>query len=152
MKTDSECTAYCGLYCGDCIPFNQPLFDTAEKLKEQLQKVQFDKYAELKSEGNEVFTDYEVFIKVLSEIIKLRCNKTCVNNGGKTNCNIRNCVRKKGIEGCWECTDFEDCELLKPLSVYHGATPQNNLRLIKEYGIENWADKRGRHYVWNITK
>ena len=50
---------------------------------------------------------------------------------------IRDCVRKKGIKGCWECSGFEDCELLEPLSIYHGDTPKYNLRLIKEYGIEN---------------
>ncbi len=128
------------------------MFDTAEKLRERLQKVQFDKYAELKSKENEIFDDYGVFMSVLSELIKLRCMKTCVSDGGRLDCSIRNCVRKKGIEGCWQCSGFENCELLEQLSTYHGDTPKNNLRLINEYGIENWADKRGRHYIWNNTR
>jgi len=152
MKKDREYTAYCGLYCGDCIPFNRKLFDAAERLRKELEQRKFDEYARLKSKKNKLFNDYDIFMKVLSELVKLRCMKTCVNGGGNPDCRIRNCVRTKGIQGCWECTDFEDCEFLKPLSDYHGATPKHNLRLIREYGIENWSDKRGRHYVWNNTK
>jgi len=64
MEKDKEFTAYCGLYCGDCIPFNQPLFNAAEKLREELDKGQFDKYAELKSGKNKVFNNYAIFKKV----------------------------------------------------------------------------------------
>ena len=148
MKEDRKFTAYCGLYCGDCIPFNQQLFDVAEKLKEDLAKVQFSKYAELKSRRNKVFDNYNTFTDVLSELINLRCRNTCINGGGNSDCRLRDCVRKKGLAGCWECRDFEDCELLEP-SAFHGDTRRYNLRLIKEYGINNWADKRGKHYVWS---
>lgn len=147
MKKDKEFTAYCGLYCGDCIPSNQPLFNVAEKLREQLDEIQFEKYAELRSKKNEEFNNYQIFRKVLSALIELRCPKTCINNGGNPNCMIRGCVRKKGIEGCWKCPDFEDCELLEPLSIAHGDTSKFNLRLIKKHCVENWADKRGKHYI-----
>ncbi|WXG42024.1 MAG: DUF3795 domain-containing protein [Candidatus Freyarchaeum deiterrae] len=149
MKKDKEFTAYCGLYCRDCIPSNQQLFSLAEKLREQLDESRFEKYAELKGKKDEVFNDYQIFRKVLTAIIQLRCHKTCINNGGNPNCRIRECVNEKGIEGCWECPDFEDCELLEPLSIYHGDTPKRNLRLIKKYGVENWTDKRGKHYIWD---
>jgi len=148
MARDREFTAYCGLYCGDCIPFTAPLFDAAEKFSDELDKRQFDEYAKLKGRTNEVFNQYGIFRKVLSELATLRCTKTCFNNGGNPDCKIRNCARMKELEGCWECSGFEDCELLWP-SPYHGDTRKHNLRLIKEYGIENWADKRGRHYVWD---
>lgn len=149
MKSDRGFTAYCGLYCGDCIPSNQELFDAAEKLKEKLDGEQFDRYAGLKSRSNRIFNDYEVFRNVLSELIKLKCGKTCINGGGKPDCRIRECVHRKGLEGCWECSRFEDCELLEPLSVFHGDTPKNNLRLIRKHGVDNWADKRGKHYLWS---
>ncbi len=151
MARDREFTAYCGLYCGDCIPFNQSLFNAAERLREELDRRQFDKYAELKSRKNKVFNDYGTFKKVLSELIDLRCARTCINNGGNPDCRIRGCVHRKGLNGCWECSDFESCDLLEP-SLYHGDTPRHNLRLIKEYGVENWADKRGKHYIWDMGK
>jgi hypothetical protein len=149
MTRDAELTAYCGLYCADCIPSNQSLFRAAEKLKEELDKRQFENYAQLKSVNNDVFKDYEVFKKVLLALIDLKCAKTCINGGGNPNCRIRLCVREKGFKGCWECSGFEGCELLEPLSIAHGDTLRYNLRLIKEYGIENWADKRGKHYLWD---
>jgi hypothetical protein len=152
MRENKEYTAYCGLYCGDCIPFNQLLFDNVEKIREELHKRQFDKYAELMAKENPVFNDYETFVRVLSSLTELKCTKTCRENGGNPDCKIRACAREKEIKGCWECSYFETCELLEPLSDYHGATPKNNLRLIKKYGIENWADKRGRHYIWNNIK
>lgn len=147
MTKDAEFTAYCGLYCADCIPFNHTLFRAAEKLKKELDKRQFGNYAELKSVKNEVFKDYQVFKGVLSGLIDLRCAAPCTK-GGKPNCQIRVCVREKGLKGCWECSGFEECEHLKP-SAYHGDTLKFNLRLIKEYGIENWVDKRGKHYLWD---
>lgn len=149
MNRDAELTAYCGLYCADCIPSNQSLFRAAGKLKDELDRSQFGNYAELKRVKNEVFEDYEAFKKVLSEIIKLECAAPCTNGGGPPNCRIRLCVRKKGLKGCWECSSFEGCELLEPLSLYHGDTPKFNLNLIKEYGVENWADRRGKHYLWD---
>ena len=148
MKEDREFTAYCGLYCGDCIPFNQRLFDVAERLREELDSEQFDKYAVLKGRTNDVFNNYGSFNGVLAALIDLRCNNTCIKGGGSPGCGIRDCVRKKGLEGCWECEGFEKCEHLMP-SDYHGDTRRGNLRLIKEYGIENWADKRGKHYLWS---
>jgi hypothetical protein len=149
MPKAEEFTAYCGLYCADCIPSNQALFNAAEKLRDELDDRQFDNYAELRSGNNAVFKGYQVFKEVLSEITKLRCANTCINGGGNPNCRIRLCVRDKGIKGCWECSGFEGCELLEPLAEAHGDTLKFNLRLIKEYGIENWADKRGKHYLWD---
>ncbi|HEY55702.1 MAG TPA: DUF3795 domain-containing protein [Dehalococcoidia bacterium] len=149
MNQTAQSTACCGLYCPDCIPSNQSLFNAAEKLKEELDGRQFENYAELKSANNVVFKDYGVFQRVLSEIIKLKCAVPCVKGGvGNPNCRFRPCARKKGLKGCWECSDFEECEYLEP-SAYHGDTLRFNLRLIKEYGIENWADKRGKHYLWD---
>lgn len=148
-KKDKDFTAYCGLYCGDCIPSNQKLFDFAGNLAEELDERQFDNYAELRSRKNAIFKEYGIFRKVLSALIDLRCPKSCINGGGNPNCEIRKCVREKQFKGCWECSEFEGCDLLEPLSIAHGRTPRHNLRLIKEYGVESWAEKRGKHYIWS---
>lgn len=148
MSKDREFSACCGLYCGDCVPFNWQLFRAAEELRDELERVDFHKYARLKGRSNDVFNKFDVFQQVLSEMIKLRCEKTCVNGGGRANCEIRACVHTKELAGCWECCEFESCELLVPLAVAHGDTNTFNLRLIKEFGIDNWADRRGKHYIW----
>ncbi len=43
---------------------------------------------------------------------------------------------------------FESCELLEPLCACHGDTHRHNLRMVKQYGVDNWSHKRGTHYRW----
>ena len=139
-------TAYCGLYCLDCIPSNKELFDLLDELESLLEEINFKKYAELKSKSNETFNNYSKFVEVLYEIKKLECRALCTEGGCKENCKIRECVKEKGYEGCWKCDDFKECELLDNLKDIHSI--EHNLEMIKENGIVNWADKRGKHYNW----
>lgn len=148
MTNDREQTAFCGLYCGDCIPANQSLFDTAAALKQQLESCQFEKYAEHKSATNRTFNAYRIFREVLDAILTLRCPKTCFQSGGNPDCAIRVCARQRGLEGCWLCQDFETCEALKIMGTCHGDTVKHNLRMIRQHGVENWSHTRGKHYVW----
>jgi hypothetical protein len=148
MTNDSEQTACCGLYCGDCIPSNRPLFDAAERLQEELEKCQFDKYAEHKSRGDRAFGRFGTFREVLNAVLTLQCPKPCFHGGGRPDCPIRTCVRARGMEGCWQCTAFETCSLLEPMSACHGDTVKHNLRMIRQFGVEDWAYQRGKHYVW----
>ena len=46
QNKDIELTAYCGLYCGDCIRYRSKASKLAFELKNELQRVEFDKYAE----------------------------------------------------------------------------------------------------------
>jgi hypothetical protein len=148
MANDRERTACCGLYCGDCIPANEVLFATAGKLKQQLEHCRFDEYARFKSARDKTFDAYRTFGDVLDAILTLRCEKTCFHGGGKPDCAIRACAHGKGLEGCWQCADFETCERLQPMSVCHGDTVKHNLRMIRQYEVEHWSHARGRHYVW----
>jgi hypothetical protein len=148
MKNDREQTACCGLYCGDCIPANQSLFDTAAKLRQQLEDCQFGEYAAYKSAGNKTFGAYQTFREVLDAILTLQCPKTCFLGGGKPDCAIRICARDRQLEGCWQCAGFETCERLAPMPVCHGDTVKHNLRMIRRHGVEHWSHARGKHYVW----
>lgn len=146
MNKNKKYTAYCGLYCLDCIPSNKELFESLNELEILLEDIEFDKYAELKSKTNETFNDYSKFLYVLEEMKKLECTALCTEGGCKEDCKIRECVKEKQYEGCWECDDFNECELLDYLKGIHPI--EHNLKMIKEYGVENWADKRGKHYNW----
>lgn len=146
MNSDKKFTAYCGLYCLDCIPSNEKLFKTLKELGILLEDIKFDKYAELKSKNNETFNNYPKFIDVLQEMKKLECISLCTEGGCKEDCKIRECVKEKQYEGCWECDDFKECELLDYLKEIHSI--EHNLEMINEYGIDNWADKREKHYKW----
>jgi hypothetical protein len=149
MTDQRRYTACCGLYCADCIPSRKQLFDTVRALADQLDGLEFGRYAALKAESNESYSEYDRFREYLSAIASLRCPGPCAGGGGKKDCAIRACAHEKGYAGCWECAGFETCELLVPFQRFHGDTPVINLRLIREHGPDNWAGRRGPHYLWN---
>ncbi len=151
MTNDREQTACCGLCCGDCIPSYRPLFDAAERLRQELEKCQFGAYAEYKSKSNQAFGHFGTFREVLDAIMTLQCAKPCSQGGGRPDCPIRACAHGKGMEGCWTCTASETCTHLEPLSAAHGDTVKHNLRTIGRLGVENWSHERGKHYVWTAT-
>jgi hypothetical protein len=46
--TEADLTAYCGLYCGDCIRFGSRVFGLADELLEEFEKTQFSRNARVK--------------------------------------------------------------------------------------------------------
>jgi len=142
-------TAYCGLYCGDCIPSNTRLFELLEELRELATELHLDDYTELISHRDAAFADYPVFENILTLLAGLRCPAPCRRDGGRPTCAIRECALNKGFEGCWECPDRSGCALLDPLRGFHCGTIDDNLDAIAEYGLDGWQDSRGRHYPWS---
>ena len=145
---EKRLTSYCGLYCLDCIPSKQVLFEGLKTFEEQLSKLDFEKYAQIKAKKIPAFKKYSDFIEVLSAIKALECKAPCRENGGYVDCKIRSCAVGKNYEGCWDCADFKTCELLLPIKNVH-VLLDDNLELIKNVGVENWASKRGKHYFWS---
>jgi len=148
---DKIFTAWCGLCCADCIPSNEAFFSLIRSLDDMLGKTQFEEYARLKSEKNPIFKEYLVFLKVLREIKSLQCTSPCRNGGGKSGCEVRNCAQNKGYDGCWECDGRRTCSLLDPLRRVH-PNIDYHLELIKQYGPEEWFQKRRAHYRWQQDK
>ena len=155
-RSESELTAYCGLYCGDCIRYRSRAADLARDLLKELQETEFEEYAQVKSGSTKQFDavrQFEHFREccgVLEAIIALQCNNPCRVGGGCSNfsCEILACCRKKGFEGCWQCGEFESCGIFEPLKSIHGDSPRQNLKKIKELGLERWAEHRCKSYVW----
>ena len=63
-------------------------------------------------------------------------------------CNVFQCIEKKEIKFCCDCSDFP-CDLLHPYADKADKVPHNikvfNLCLIKKMGLESWAkDKAGK--------
>ena len=155
-KENIELTAYCGLYCGDCLRYRSKAADLAKDLVSELQNTEFNKYAELKSgstkqfDAVKQFEHYKEFCEVLETIIALQCNNPCRVGGGcpTFSCEILECCQKKGFEGCWQCDEFENCGKFEPLKSIHGGSPQQNLKTIKELGLDKWVEHRQKSYVW----
>jgi hypothetical protein len=149
-KQEAELTAYCGLYCGDCLRYRSKVTELARDLMSELQAVQFDNYAEVKSAFVKEFENYKGFREVLDAIIKLRCDIPCRagGDGCVQICEIKSCAQSKNLEGCWECSEFEECDRFRFFKVFHGDTAKENLRKIKKYGLDNWAEHKGKFYSW----
>ena len=90
-------------------------------------------------------------ISALDAIHKLKCNISCRlgGDGCAQPCDIVKCVHLKRIEGCWECKEFEECNNFEFLRQFHGNTPQNNIKKIKNYGLDKWAVHREGIYTWS---
>ena len=101
------------------------------------------------SKANEIFSKYIDFLEVLKAIKDLECHSICHDGGGYKgdHCEIKNCALRKGIKGCWECSDYKVCMLLEPMKKVH-PNLEDNLTLIKTEGADNWSSKRKGHYRW----
>ncbi len=148
MASDFKKTAYCGLFCGDCIPSNEALFEAVDELGKRLTELPVTRYASLRAAKNPAFEDFPTFMGVLDEMRKIRCEKPCREGGGHTDCPVRDCAKGKGYLGCWECDSRRDCELLAPLKEFHGPVIEENLDTIRRCGPQDWSERRGKHYPW----
>jgi hypothetical protein len=153
MNENRKYTAFCGLYCKDCIPSNGELFALIDKLTHLLDNLGFEHYAELKSKRIKEFRNYVTYRRLLTEMRKLKCETNCFEGpvseyGCNENCEMRQCVIDKGFTGCWDCKEYKVCKKLELHKKFHPGM-EHNLDMIKEFGLENWLDKRGRHYRWS---
>jgi hypothetical protein len=144
-----ENIAYCGLYCASCPNHTGVIADLARDLRKELRHYRFDRTAELLSAYPffKVFEKYDECYQVLGGMVKLRCGKTCRNGGANPGCKIRKCAREKGLEGCWECVEFERCEKLAFLEENHGSAHIRNLKLIAKKGPEAFKAGEKQWYV-----
>jgi hypothetical protein len=141
-------TAYCGLYCSDCNRSKSDLFELVAKLEQWLAVLKFEQYAAYKASTNAPqFAEYPAFLRVLNAIKELAC-VTCTNKVDSAGCQVRKCVLDKGIAGCWDCTSSASCDLLAPLLKAHPCLEHNHT-CIRECGVDNWSDRRGKHYSWD---
>ena len=148
--TDAHLTAYCGLYCGDCIRLRSRASSLANDLLKEFEKTQFSEYARVKQSQIPDFEYYEPTVSLLAHVSRLRCEVPCRLGGDGCigSCRIIECVKGKSFEGCWECSEYETCKKLDFLKPFHGDTPLENLRKIKEFSIRAWAKHRGKFYPW----
>lgn len=149
VEENKDLIAYCGLYCGDCPIHNGKIADLARDLRKELRQSNFDKTAEALSSYSffDVFNNYQQCYEVLGAMAKLRCRKICKDGGGPPFCKVRKCCQKKGIEGCWECDEFETCEKLDILKPGHGDAHIRNLRKISKQGTEEFPKGQKYWYV-----
>jgi len=74
---DRRYTAYCGLYCRDCIPSKSKLFQKIRGLEKMLIELGFAKYAEFKANRYDIYKQFPVFMDLLKEMQRLECTVPC---------------------------------------------------------------------------
>ena len=143
-------TAYCGIYCPDCIHYKNKYSIYARQLKNELENIEFDKYAEIDSPFGAQFKKYKEFREVLDALSDTQCDKTCRVGGGCSGnpCKIMECCLSKKYEGCWECNETDECEKFDFLQPRCGKMPKNNIEKIRKNGIKNWIELRDKFYIW----
>jgi hypothetical protein len=141
---NKDLVAYCGLYCRDCPNHKGEIADLARDLRKKLREAKFDRVAHGLSKFFKEFQYYDQCYQTLGGMVKLRCKRTCRDGGGPPSCKMRNCCQKKGIQGCWECDDFETCEKLNFLVPVHGDAHLKNLRNLKKRGVDDFLT--GKRY------
>ena len=147
---ERDLTAFCGLYCGDCIRYQSKSSDLANDLLKELDNQRFSEYAKVKKIHVKEFEDFELLISSLRGIADLKCEIPCRlgGDGCIASCEVIKCIKAKSYEGCWECPIFESCKKFDFLRPFHGDAPLKNLRMIREYGLEGWARHREKFYPW----
>ena len=148
MANNKALIGYCGFYCGDCPAYQSKVADLARDLRKELRAVRFDRHAKFLAEVPyfEAFKYYDKCYGALGAMVKFRCKKSCKGGGGPPFCKMRKCCQKKGIEGCWECEEFETCEKLAFLKPAHGDAHIKNLRTLKKKGVA--AFLTGTRHWW----
>ena len=143
---EKDLVAYCGLHCGDCFGYQGKIADLARDLRKELRRTKFDQTAESLSTDSffAVFKNYQQCYEVLGALVKFRCHKACKGGSGPPFCKIRKCCQKKGIDGCWQCDEFETCKTLDYLKQFHDDAHLKNLRILQKQGINAFIE--GKRY------
>lgn len=145
MAEDKDLITWCGLYCGDCFGYRQKIADLARDLRKELRQSKFAKTAESLAEVPffKAYQNYPQCYEVLGAMVKFRC-KSCRAGGGPPFCKMRSCCQKKGIDGCWQCDDFETCDKLDFLKANHDDAHIKNLRILNKKGVDSFIN--GKRY------
>ncbi|OGO38442.1 MAG: hypothetical protein A2147_10320, partial [Chloroflexi bacterium RBG_16_57_8] len=110
--------------CAECFWYKKTVSEAAKSLRREIRS------AKLKEAWKDIpfpfLGEYESFKKSLDGLAMMRCAKACREGGGDPWCKIRKCAQKNAFDGCWECTDFENCTKL------HGERDLKEIRKIKK--------------------
>lgn len=146
MVENKDLIGYCGLYCGDCFSYKGEIADLAKDLRKKLRETKFARVSQewAKIDFFKELKNYRECYEVLGAMLRFRCEKTCRGGGGPPFCEVRKCCQAKGIQGCWECDEFETCDKLDFLKPIHKDAHLKNLRKIRKQGTDEFL--RGKRY------
>ncbi len=138
--SDADLVAYCGINCKVCRAKGQQRMQLATKFKESLQELPLDLFSQILPP----FKNIKQVMEFLESIPRMEGlgGQTCCTAAdspcGNPTCEIRTCVKAKGIRTCAECADYKTCSKLGFLKPFH-ADLIMDLDSIKEKGFDRYA-------------
>jgi hypothetical protein len=130
--------SFCGSYCRTCDWFSGKIRRTFQSALYMLEEYGFKRLLE----GKVNIENFKEGLRILANTsIDSGCKAEIAENPEEDRCKIRQCCTEKGFDLCSECAEFP-CDLLESnLGVvkFHCI---ENLKEIKEKGIEHWIDKQ----------
>ncbi len=131
--------APCGLDCSKCLAFEEgDVRKNASELKKLLGN-NFSGYASRFAGMNPVFEGYAEFARLLEYLASGTCGG-CRKEGCLFGaCRVRDCVREKGVDYCFECSLFP-CEEHGLPEGLRQRWETSNLRM-EEVGIESYYEE-----------
>jgi hypothetical protein len=130
---------YCGCYCRTCHWYSDAMRKPATQLLE-LVKANFEVAGWINEKGG---SSAET-LKGLEILSKSACSFNCKGGSGWTGCPVRSCCVTKGIEFCFECSDFPCAkwdERGKFSNVFNTSKKKRLLEM-KEIGAEEWVKQQ----------
>ncbi len=94
---------FCGIWCGSCVAGNGTLRNMTSRYRNLIESYSLKEWAA-------TAFDYEAFLKGLILIQKIPLCDGCLKDGGRENCELRQCARQRKITGCVNCPDFVVCK------------------------------------------
>ena len=119
---ESRLVGLCGIYCRMCDYFTGRIRNTARALLGIVRD-----HPELKIFANSSHScDYENLLKGLEWLSTdvAPCIGGCKGGGGWEDCPVRRCCLERGMQFCYQCSDFP-CKALEPVSYTHLTLPTN---------------------------
>lgn len=129
MNSKDWNVSFCGLNCAKCDIYEAGHGN--EKLRHEIVKWFLDERHET----------------VKPEQIKCEGCKGTLDAHWSSDCKIMQCAKKKGVQYCFECRDFP-CRILNDFAsdgVSHHKRTIENLRRMKEIGIDTWIAEQTRN-------
>jgi len=94
---------FCGIWCGSCVVGNGVLRELTKRYGEIIKKYGVDEW------GPKDF-DVKEFMNGLASIQTIPVCQGCLKDGGRTNCEMRNCASNKKISDCSQCDQPTKCK------------------------------------------
>ncbi len=92
----------CGIWCGSCVVVNGVLMELARRYRDMVGSHGLEHW------GATGF-DYAEFAKGLESISQLEVCPGCLLDGGRDDCELRQCARERRLDGCVDCSEYSDC-------------------------------------------